>query len=189
VAARGSAPSAGPDAGTIVGLLADDERRRVAAAVVLGATSLPAVADATGMSADRVSRALGRLAEAGLVADVEGVGLAVDGAVFQQAARAARARPPRTEHADETAERRQVLDAFVHDGRITSLPASRSKRVVLLDWVAQAFEPGVRYSERDVNELLAVRHADTAMLRRYLVDEGLLDRGGGEYWRSGGTVT
>ena len=60
---------------------------------------------------------------------------------------------------------------------------------MLLDWVVQAFEPGVRYSEREVNELLAARHPDTAMLRRYLVDEGLLDRAGGEYWRSGGTVT
>jgi hypothetical protein len=187
--ARASAAPAEPDAGTIVGLLADDERRRVTAAVVLGATSLPAVADATGMTADRVSRALGRLAEAGLVADVEGVGLAVDGTVFQRAARAARARPPSTEHADESGERRQVLDSFVRDGRITSLPAGRAKRMVLLDWVVQVFEPGVRYCERDVNELLAARHPDTAMLRRYLVDEGLLDRGGGEYWRSGGTVT
>ena len=184
--AAGESAAAAPDAGVIVGLLADDERRRVTAAVVLGATSLPAVAVATGMTTDRVSRALGRLAEAGLVADIAGVGLVVDGAVFRQAARA---RPARTEHADETPERRQVLDAFVRDGRITSLPASRPKRVVMLDWVVQAFEPGVRYSERDVNELLAVRHADTAMLRRYLVDEGLLDRGGGEYWRSGGTVT
>lgn len=184
-----TAPPAGPDAGVIVGLLADDERRRVAAAVVLGATSLTAVVEATGLSPDRASRALGRLAEAGLVGDVEGVGLTVDGAVFQQAARAARARPPSTEHADESGERRQVLEAFVRDGRITSLPASRTKRLVLLDWVVQVFEPGVRYAERDVNELLAARHGDTAMLRRHLVDEGLLDRAGGEYWRSGGTVT
>ncbi len=187
VAARQSTATA-PDAGVIVGLLADDERRRVTAAVVLGATSVHAVAEATGLSSDRVSRALGRLAEAGLVIDVRGRGLTVDGAVFQHAARTARARPPSDEHADETGERRQVLQAFVRDGRITSLPAARTKRLVLLDWVVQSFEPGVRYTERDVNELLAIRHPDTAMLRRYLVDEGLLDRSAGEYWRSGGTV-
>ncbi len=180
--------AAAPDAGVIVGLLADDERRRVAAAVVLGASSLQEVVEATGLASARVSRALGRLAEAGLVVDVKGRGLIIEGAVFQQAARTARARPPSDEHADETGERRQVLQAFVRDGRITSLPAARTKRVVLLDWVVQVFEPGVRYSERDVNELLATRHPDTAMLRRYLVDEGLLDRSAGEYWRSGGTV-
>jgi hypothetical protein len=39
-----------------------------------------------------------------------------------------------------------------------------------------------------VNLTLGKRHPDTAMLRRYLVDEGLLDRADGEYWRSGGSV-
>ena len=58
----------------------------------------------------------------------------------------------------------------------------------MLDWVAQDFEPGVHYAERQVNEVLGRRHADTAALRRYLVDEGMLDREAGEYWRAGGTV-
>ena len=93
------------------------------------------------------------------------------GAAFQRAARAALARPPRDEHADEPAERRKVLDAFVHDGRITSIPAARAKRLVVLDWLAQDFEPGERYTERRVNAILARRHPDTATLRRYLVDE------------------
>ena len=35
---------------------------------------------------------------------------------------------------------------------------------------------------------LAQVHPDTAALRRYLVDEGLMSRRGGEYWRAGGTV-
>jgi hypothetical protein len=39
-----------------------------------------------------------------------------------------------------------------------------------------------------VNEILEHRHPDTASLRRYLVDEELLDRAAGEYWRIGGTV-
>jgi hypothetical protein len=84
---------------------------------------------------------------------------------------------------------RKVLDAFVRDGRITSIPAGRGKRLVLLDWLAQDFEPGRRYGEASVNAILAPRHPDTATLRRYLVDEGLLDRAGGEYWRIGGRVT
>ncbi len=36
--------------------------------------------------------------------------------------------------------------------------------------------------------MLAVWHPDVAALRRYLVDEGLLTREAGVYWRSGGTV-
>ena len=52
----------------------------------------------------------------------------------------------------------------------------------------RVFEVGVRYPEREVNALLAVWHPDTAALRRYLVDEGLLTREAGLYWRSGGRV-
>jgi hypothetical protein len=176
------------DAGTIVGLLADDDRRRVAAAIVLGATSLDAIVAASGVPIDRAGRALGRLVDAGLVTSEPG-GLTMVGAMFQRAAREALARPKRTEHEGQSAERRKVLDAFVREGRITSVPAARAKRIVVLDWLVQAFEPGVRYPEREVNEIIATRHPDTAMLRRYLVDEGLLDRAAGEYWRSGGTVT
>ena len=40
-----------------------------------------------------------------------------------------------------------------------------------------------------VNLKLGLWHADTASLRRYLVDEGFLDRADGVYWRSGGTVS
>ena len=86
------------------------------------------------------------------------------------------------------AEARKVLNAFVVDGRLQSIPSSHSKRLVVLDWLVQAFEPGKRYSEAMVNLLLGQRHPDTAALRRYLVDEGMLDREAGEYWRSGGTV-
>ena len=85
-------------------------------------------------------------------------------------------------------EARKVLTAFVQDGRLTSIPSSHGKRLVILDWLAQLFEPGRRYSEQMVNLLLGQRHADTAALRRYLVDEEFLTREDGIYWRSGGTV-
>jgi hypothetical protein len=175
------------DAGVIVGLLADADRRRVLAALVLGATTADDVVERSGVPAGRATRALGRLADSGLVVAGDGT-LVLDADAFQRAARAARARPRRTEFAGEPHERRRVLDAFVRDGRITSVPSARGKRLVLLDWLVQAFEPGTRYSEREVNDVIAARHPDTAALRRYLVDEGMLDRGGGEYWRSGGTV-
>jgi hypothetical protein len=81
-----------------------------------------------------------------------------------------------------------VLRRFVRDGRLVSIPAQRSKRLVVLDRLAQEFEVGRRYPERTVNELLGRWHRDTAALRRYLVDEGFLDREAGEYWRAGGSV-
>jgi hypothetical protein len=80
------------------------------------------------------------------------------------------------------------LRAFTSHGMIETMPARQSRRRLLLDKIAQAFEPGVRYSERRVSLFLGAIHADHATLRRYLVDEDFLSRSDGEYWRSGGTV-
>src|ERR1700709_1435368 len=82
----------------------------------------------------------------------------------------------------------KVLRAFVVDGRVRSIPAKAAKRTILLDWLAQDFEIGRRYSEQDVNLILGQRHPDFAALRRYLVDAGMLDRADGAYWRSGGST-
>ena len=84
--------------------------------------------------------------------------------------------------------REDQLSAFVRDGRITAMPVRSAKRRLLLDCVAQAFEPGLRYAEAAVDEVLTGICDDHAALRRYLVDEGFLSRQAGMYWRSGGTV-
>ena len=181
-------PSVALDAGRLAGLLADNDRRRMFAAVELGGTTLEAAATLAGLPVPRAAKALSTLGGAGLVIQGDEGGLYVVGAAFQLAAREALSRPPTDEHADRPGEVRRVFDAFVRDGRLTQIPTSRQKRLVVLDWLAQDFDPGARYSEPMVNLILGKRHPDTAALRRYLVDEGLLDRAGGEYWRTGGTV-
>ena len=82
----------------------------------------------------------------------------------------------------------KVLRNFLdRDGRLHTIPTKRAKLVVVLDHLAQNFEPGRSYSEAEVNQLLNRFHPDHAALRRYLVDEQFLTREGGRYWRSGGT--
>jgi hypothetical protein len=175
------------DAATIVGLLADPARLKVVAALVLGAGTLEEVADVSGLPLKDVALAARRLARNGLV-HRDGHVLALHTDLFGAAARAAaEAAPPPEPLSDDPAED-AVLSAFVRDGRLTSIPAQRGKRLVVLDHLVRVFEPGVRYPEREVNALLAVWHADVAALRRYLVDEGLLTREAGVYWRSGGRV-
>jgi hypothetical protein len=81
------------------------------------------------------------------------------------------------------------LRPFIRDGRITAMPAKRTRRRMLLDQVAQAFEPGRRYPEPVVDEVLKSIFDDHCALRRYLVDESFLSRtAAGVYWRAGGTV-
>jgi len=81
----------------------------------------------------------------------------------------------------------RVERAFWDGERLRALPAKRAKRLVVLDRVAQLFEPGVAVPEAVVNERLVRVHPDYAMLRRSLVDEGFLSREFGWYWRTGGT--
>jgi hypothetical protein len=175
------------DAGTIVGLLADRTRLRVVAALALGASTIEEVADAADLPLKDVALAARRLSRAGLV-HRDGHMLALHAERFGAAARAAAEAAPAPEPLSDDPAEDAVLSAFVRDGRLVSVPAHRTKRLVVLHHLVRVFEPGVRYPEREVNALLAVWHADVAALRRYLVDEGLLTREAGIYWRSGGRV-
>jgi hypothetical protein len=176
------------DAAALVGLLADDDRLRVVAALALDAETTAEVADRAGLDLPRAWKALSRLIDAGLV-EHEGDQLFLVRGAFSIAARAAaRQRATADPSAGGDPETAKVLRSFVRDGRLVSIPTARSKRLVILDLLAQEFEPGRRYSEPMVNLILGRWYADTAALRRYLVDEGFLDRASGEYWRSGGTV-
>lgn len=83
----------------------------------------------------------------------------------------------------------RVLRAFFNeDGTLHTIPSKRAKLLVVLDRLAQEFEPGQRYEEPEVDLVLKRVHPDHAALRRYLVENGFLDRDSGVYWRSGGTV-
>ncbi len=77
---------------------------------------------------------------------------------------------------------------FGPDGRLTTLPAKQSRQLAVYDLIAQRFIPGVRYTELEVNRELMAVYDDYVTLRRGLIDFGLMDRAGGQYWRSGGTV-
>jgi hypothetical protein len=89
---------------------------------------------------------------------------------------------------DPDRQRDAVLRAFTRDGRIVSMPAKWSKRLLLLDVVGQSFEPGRAYAESEVDAILREWYAhDWVALRRYLVDAAILDRRDGYYWRIGGT--
>ena len=175
-----------PSPSAIVGLLADGDRLRVVAALALGAATLDDVAASSGLDARQAGSALARLTTGGLVErDAHGFRLRQE--VLREAARSAARDPVPDDYGDAPPEQARVLRAFVHDGRLLSIPAARGKRRVVLELLAQDFEPGVRYSERQVNLMLGKWHADHAALRRYLVDDELLDRDQGYYWRVGGS--
>ena len=78
-------------------------------------------------------------------------------------------------------EDRRVLRDYTSDGRLQRIPSRQKKLMVILRWLASKFQPGVMYSEREVNAILTACYHDYATLRRDLVDFGFLrrERGGG----------
>ncbi|MCP3935343.1 MAG: DUF2087 domain-containing protein [Actinomycetia bacterium] len=172
-----------PDAAKLVGLLADDTRRRTFAALALGASTIDEVVEASGLAAKDVHDAVARLTTGGLVVLGDSGSLVLLASVFGHAARAAATTTERP-----SSPRERVLQTFVVDGRLTSLPKARAKRLVVLEEIAQDFEPGLKYSEGEVSVIAERWHDDYAALRRWLVDERFLDRDNGTYWRSGGAV-
>ena len=83
----------------------------------------------------------------------------------------------------------KVLRSFFDGDVLTAMPRVGRKRSIVLERIVQHFEPGRRYDEPEVNLILRqVWPRDVAALRRYLVDERLLERADGWYWRIGGQV-
>lgn len=167
-----------------VGLFADEARLRVIAAIVLERGSTEEIAARSGVSVRKTIASLSRLEAVGVTTRHPDGSWEFDIGALRETARAARPQPG--EPANTPAE--AILRSFVVDGRLIQIPASRSKRLVVLDRLAAEFEPGQSYPERRVNDILRPWHDDVAALRRYLVDEAFLSRDHGTYWRSGGTV-
>ncbi len=82
----------------------------------------------------------------------------------------------------EQAYRKKVIDAFFEYGKLKSIPAQRKKERIVLEEIANAFQPGRIYSEREVNILIADFHDDFCTIRRDMISERLMDRDERGYW-------
>ena len=78
---------------------------------------------------------------------------------------------------------RKVLRDFFEGERLKQIPAAQKKKLVVLRWLVNQFEVGMRYPEREVNEIIKRHHPDTAELRRAMIDHRLMRRERGVYWR------
>jgi hypothetical protein len=174
----------------ILRALADPERLAIAGLLARGSASGPMLAAALDLPVKRVRSHLNRLASAGVVRlNEDRTSYRLDGGTLRWAAE--QVGPPRETGmalGAVTPTEESVLRTFFRNGRLTEIPAKRSKRRMVLERIALEFEPGRRYDEKEVNATVARYFTDHAALRRALVDEGFLDRDHGEYWRAGGAV-
>jgi hypothetical protein len=84
---------------------------------------------------------------------------------------------------EEDAYRDKVLRTFFRRGRLTGIPAQLKKRQIVIEQLAQEFEPERAYTEREVNRVLVEFHDDVATLRRGLIEHKLMERDHGIYRR------
>ncbi|MEW6286113.1 MAG: metalloregulator ArsR/SmtB family transcription factor [Chloroflexota bacterium] len=173
--------------------LADANRLKIIGLLTEKSYSVEELAALLKLKPSTVSHHLAKLSEAGLVqAHAESYYT-----VYQLNKKALEEKSRRmfspTELSSVTAEvdadaydKKIIRDYSRPDGSLKTLPSQRKKLEAILRHVVKAFEPGRRYSEKRVNEILAQFHEDTATLRRELVGAGLMARegGGGEYWRT-----
>jgi len=86
----------------------------------------------------------------------------------------------------EAYDRKVLRDILLPDGRLKVIPAQRKKREVILRHILKEFQPGVHYTEKEVNEVLVRFHEDSATLRREMISYKMMKRAEGEYWRIDG---
>jgi len=173
-------------------VLGEPQRLRIVGLLAQSPHTVEQLAKILTLGVSTVSHHLSRLSDAGLVsAKAEGYysvyRLRAD--VLREMARTLlqQAEKPTINEEDvPDAFERKVLATFTgQDGRIKSFPTQEKKYLILVRHVLKAFEPGVRYTEKRVNQILKNYNEDTARLRRSLVEHGYMARegGGGRYWR------
>lgn len=173
--------------------LSDANRLKIIGLLAQGNYSVEELAAMLDLRPPTVSHHLSRLSEVGLVSaraeSYYNVYRLETNYLEQMAQRllAEETLPAVAEGVDLDAYDRQVVENYtLPDGRLRQIPTKRKKFEAILRYVVQAFEPGKRYSEEEVNEILGQVNEDTAMLRRGLVDYQMMDResDGTAYWLS-----
>lgn len=68
--------------------------------------------------------------------------------------------------------------------KLKVLSPKEKKKIVILRKIAEQFEQGKTYSEKEVNSILSVIYDDYVSVRRYLIEYGFMKRtnDGKEYW-------
>jgi predicted transcriptional regulator len=172
--------------------LSDETRLKMVGLLANGPRTGEELAALLGVKPATVSHHLSRLAEAGLVsaqADGHYHRYTLHLAAIQQMAERLLAHdtlPRVAEDLSADAEERKVFRDFGReDGSLKALPVQQKKFLAVLRRLVREFQPGERYTEKQVNAILARFHPDTASLRRALIEYKFMQRASGQYWRLG----
>jgi hypothetical protein len=172
---------------SFVKALASADRLRIIGVLVRGKATQSEIAEQLHLPIKDVFNHLAFLVEVGLVNETEGY-YDLDEKTIESYARVQfeGKRPTFEANAEKPEDVRKVLKNYLNaDGSLKQIPPQGNKLIIVLNFVVEAFAFDTNYTEKEVNTILRRFHVDTAALRRYLVDNGLMAResDGTRYWR------
>ncbi|HEX2993628.1 MAG TPA: DUF2087 domain-containing protein [Anaerolineales bacterium] len=176
-----------PEMLSFVKAMASAERLRIIGVLVRGRATQAEIAEQLHVPVRDVFNHLAFLVHVGVVTETDGIYDLDENAV--EALARGQFEGKREEYAPPEGKQedvRKVLKNFLNaDGSLKQIPPPGNRLLILLNFIVDVFEFDTDYTEKEVNTILRRFHVDTAALRRYLVDNGLMDResNGTRYWR------
>jgi hypothetical protein len=176
-----------PELMSFVKALASADRLRIIGVLVRGKFTQSDIAEQLHLPIRDAFNHLSFLVNVGLVTETDGL-YDLDEKTVESFARGqfSGKRPSFESKGDQPDDARKVLKNFLNaDGTLKQLPPQGNKLLIVLNFIVDAFAFETNYTEKEVNTILRRFHVDTAALRRYLVDNGLMAResDGTRYWR------
>jgi len=176
-----------PEILSFVKALASADRLRIVGVLVRGKASQSEIAEQLHLPTRDVFNHLAFLVEVGIAHEEDGLYDLNEKAVESFARGQFKGKRPSFEAKEEKPEDvRKVLKNYLNaDGTLKQIPPQGNKLLIILSFIVDAFAYDTDYTEKEVNTILRRFHVDTAALRRYLVDNGLMAResDGSRYWR------
>ena len=176
-----------PEMLSFVKALASADRLRIIGVLVRGKATQSDIAEQLHLPIKDVFNHLAYLVHVGLVNETDGY-YDLDEKTVESYSRGQfeGKRPAFEANAGKPDDVRKVLKSFLNaDGSLKQIPPQGNKLLIILNFIVEAFAYDTDYTEKEVNTILRRFHVDTAALRRYLVDSGLMAResDGTRYWR------
>jgi predicted transcriptional regulator len=72
--------------------------------------------------------------------------------------------------------KQSVVDAFFEYGKLKSIPVQQKKKKIVLEKIAESFESGRSYTEKEVNIIIAEFHDDFCTIRREMIGFSIFER-------------
>jgi hypothetical protein len=177
-----------PEMISFVKAMASAERLRIVGVLARGRATQAEIAEQLHLPIRDVFNNLAFLVHVGVITETDGV-YDLDEKTIESFARGQfeGKRPSYEAEGEKPEDVRKVLKSFLNaDGSLKQIPPQGNKLLIVLNFIVDAFAFDTNYTEKEVNTILRRFHVDTAALRRYLVDNGLMDResDGTRYWRT-----